>query len=147
MFVGFHNQYPDKKQKIITITSHNGLHTIGRLSRVKWQVELHTWTCSHSLSQSMILIGTLFTVKVIINTYDSVSNFFIVLGLFCVGLFLLLCFQPREVTLVFVLKLFFWCWVLLTLACLKSFWFLHQIWTRVLLGRVFVVVGSSFSSL
>ena len=30
---------------------------------------------------------------------------------------------------------------------LESFWFLHQIWKRVLLGRVFWVVGSSLSSL
>ena len=68
-------------------------------------------TCSHPLSQSMILVGTLnpFTVKEIINTYDSVIFFLIVLGLFCVGLFLLLCFLPIEVPLVFVLKLFFWC--------------------------------------
>ena len=35
-----------------------------------------------------------------------------------------------------------WCWILLTFACLESFWFLHQIWRRVLLGRVFLVVGS-----
>ena len=31
--------------------------------------------------------------------------------------------------------------------CLESFWFLCQIWRRVLLGRVFLVVCSSLSSL
>ena len=59
----------------------------------------------------MILVGTLnpFTVKIIIDTYDSIIIFLIVLGLFCVGLFLLLCFLPRGVPLVFVVKLFFGC--------------------------------------
>ena len=40
-----------------------------------------------------------------------------------------------------------WCWILLTFACLESFWFLHRIWRRVLLSRAFLVVGSSLSSL
>ena len=72
----------------------------------------------------------------------------IVLGLFSVGLFLLLCFPPREFPLAYVVKLVWWCWILLTLACLESFWFLHQMWRRVLLGRViFLVVGFSLSSL
>ena len=38
--------------------------------------------------------------------YGPITIFLIVLGLFCVGLFLLLCFVPREVPLVFVTKLF-----------------------------------------
>ena len=80
---------------------------------------------------------------VIINMYDPITILWIVLGLFCVGLFLLLCFPPRKVPLAFVVKLVWWCWILLTFACLESFWFLHQIWIRVLLGRVFLVVGSS----
>ena len=79
--------------------------------------------------------------------YDPTTIFWIVLGLFAVGLFLLLCFLPREVPLAFVVKLVWWCWILLTFACLESFWFLHQIWRRVMLGRVFLVVGSSLSSL
>ena len=37
--------------------------------------------------------------------YGPIAIFLIVLGLFCVGLFLLLCFMPREVPLVFVAKL------------------------------------------
>ena len=52
------------------------------------------------------------------------------------------CFLPKEVPLAFVVKLVWGCWILLTFACLESFWFLHQIWRRVLLGRVFLVVGS-----
>ena len=33
----------------------------------------------------------------------------------------------------------------LKFACMESFWFLHQLWMRVLLGRVFSNVGSSLS--
>ena len=46
-----------------------------------------------------LLVGAFnpFTFKVIINMYDPVTTFLIVLGLFAVGLFLLLCFLPREV--------------------------------------------------
>ena len=77
--------------------------------------------------------------------YDSITIFLIILGLFSVGLFLLLCFLPREVPLAFVVKLVWWCWILLTFACLESFWFLCQIWMRVLLGRA-VLVGCRFSS-
>ena len=66
--------------------------------------------------------------------YDPITiNYF-----FFLGLFLLLCFLPREVPLAFVVKLVWWCWILLTFACLESFWFLQQIWTGVLLGWVFL---------
>ena len=82
----------------------------------------------------------------IINVYDRITIFLIVLDLFSIGLSLLLCFLPREVTLALVVKLIWWCWILLTFACLERFWFLHQIWRRVLLGRVFLVIGSSLSS-
>ena len=54
-------------------------------------------------------------------------------------------FLPREVPLAFVVKLVLWCWILLPFTCLECFWFFHQIWMRVLLGRVFLVVGSSLS--
>ena len=57
-----------------------------------------------------------------------------------------LCFLPKEVPLAFVVKLV-WCQILLTLACLESLLFLHQIWRRGFLGRVFLVMGSSLSSL
>ena len=51
-----------------------------------------------------LLVGAfnLFIFKVIIDMYDPVTIFLIVLGLFCVCLFLLLCFLPREVSLAFV---------------------------------------------
>ena len=88
-----------------------------------------------------------FTFKVIINMYDPTPIFLILGSLFSVGLFLLLCFLPREIPLAFVVKMVWWCWILLTFACLESFSSLHQIWIRVLLGRVFLVVGSSLSSL
>ena len=38
--------------------------------------------------------------------YDPVTFFLIVLGLFSVGLFLILCFLPREVPLEIVVKWF-----------------------------------------
>ena len=57
------------------------------------------------------------------------------------------CFLLREVPLAVVVKLVWWWWILLIFACLESFWFLNHIWRRVLLGRVFLVVGSSLSSL
>ena len=37
--------------------------------------------------------------------YDPITVFLIALGLFSVGLFLLLCFPPREVPLAFVVNL------------------------------------------
>ena len=58
-----------------------------------------------------LLVGAFkpFTFKVIIDMYDLITIFLIVLGLFSVGLFLLLCFLPREVPLAFVAKLVWWC--------------------------------------
>ena len=73
--------------------------------------------------------------------YDPVTVFLIVLGLFSVGVFLLLCFLTGEFPLAFVVKLVWWCWILLTFACLESSWFFYHIWRRILLGRV-LVVGS-----
>ena len=57
-----------------------------------------------------LLVGAFspFTFKVIINMYDPITIFLIVLGLFCL-LFLLFCFQPTEVPLAFVVKLAWWC--------------------------------------
>ena len=51
----------------------------------------------------------LFTFKVIIDMYDPITIFLIALVLFPVGLFLLLCFLPREIPLAFVVKLV-WCY-------------------------------------
>ena len=44
--------------------------------------------------------------------YGPITVFLIVLGLFSVGLFFLLCFLPGEVPLAFVIKLVRWCWIL-----------------------------------
>ena len=44
--------------------------------------------------------------------YDPITVFLIVLGLFSVDLFLLLCFLPGEVPLAFGVKLVRWCWIL-----------------------------------
>ena len=58
-----------------------------------------------------LLVGTFnpFTIKVIINMYNPTTIFLIASGLFCVVLFLLLCFLPREVPSGFVVKLVGWC--------------------------------------
>ena len=79
--------------------------------------------------------------------YDPITIFLIVWGLFFVDFFLRLRFLPREIPLAFVVKLLCCCWILSIFACLESFWFLHQIWRTVLLGKVFLVAGSFFSSL
>ena len=95
---------------IITVT--NNYMQFGGLSRVMWQVEVHTCICFH-LPSLCLLVGAFkfgaFTVKVIIHMYDPITVFLIVLSLFCVGLFLLLCFLPREVSLSFIVKVIWWC--------------------------------------
>ena len=74
-----------------------------------WQVEVHTihahvFICSVCLC---LLVGAFnqSTFKVIIDTYDPITIFLIVLGIFFVDLFFFLCFLPREVPLAFVVKL------------------------------------------
>ena len=59
----------------------------------------------------MSLVGAFnpFTFKVIIDMYKPVTVFLIALDLFSVGIFFLFCFLPREVPLVFVVKLDWWC--------------------------------------
>ena len=54
-----------------------------------------------------LLVGVFdpFTFKVIIDMHDPINVFLTVWGLFCVDLFLLLCFPPRKVPLALVLKL------------------------------------------
>ena len=46
-----------------------------------------------------------FTFEMIINMFDPITIFLIVLGLFSVDLFLPLCFLPREFPLAFAVKL------------------------------------------
>ena len=54
-----------------------------------------------------LLVGAFnpFTFKVIIDMYDPITIFLIILDLFSVGLFLLLRLLPREIPLAFVVKL------------------------------------------
>ena len=75
----------------------------------KWKyVHAHVFIHPASLC---LLVGAFnpFTFKVIIDMYDAVTVFLVVLGLFSVGLFLLLCFLPGEVPLAFIVKLIQWC--------------------------------------
>ena len=53
-----------------------------------------------------LLVGTFnpFTFNIIIDMYDLISVFLIVLGLFCVGIFHVLCFLPRKVPLAFAIS-------------------------------------------
>ena len=73
-------------------------------------MEVHTCTSFHLPSQFMSLGWfNLLKIKVIFDMYDSINIFLIVRDLFCVGLFLVLCFLPREVPLAFIIKLVWWC--------------------------------------
>ena len=67
---------------------------------------MHIYVFIHPASLCL-LVGAFypFTFKIIIDVCDPITIFLIVLGLFSVGLFLLLCFMPREVPLAFVVKL------------------------------------------
>ena len=65
-----------------------------------------------SSTQSVyVLVGAfnLLTFKVVIDMYNPITIFLIVLDLLSIGLFLLLCFLPKEVPLAFVVKLVWWC--------------------------------------
>ena len=69
---------------------------------------MHMFSCSQSVC---LLVGVFnpLTFKVIIDIYDPITIFLIVLGIFFVDLFFFLCFLPREVPLAFVVKLVWWC--------------------------------------
>ena len=74
----------------------------------KWKcIYVHVFICPASLC---LLVGTFspFTFKVMIDMYDPITIFLIVLALFSVSLSLLLCFLPEEVPLAFVVKLLGW---------------------------------------
>ena len=63
----------------------------------------------YPFNQSMSLVGAFnpFTFMVISDMYVPITlNCF---GFVIVGLFLLLCFLPRELPLAFVVKLVWWC--------------------------------------
>ena len=68
----------------------------------------HVFICPASLYLSVRAYNP-FIFKVIIDTYDPTTIFLVVLGFFCVSLFLLLCFLLREIPLAFVVKLVWWC--------------------------------------
>ena len=82
---------------------------------------LHALVFIHAVS-ICLLVGAFntFAFKVIINMYDPITIFSIVSG-FSVGLFLLLGFLPKEVPFALVVKLVWWCRILLTFACLENF--------------------------
>ena len=54
--------------------------------------------------------------------YDSCQYFLNYFGFILCRFFSFLCILPREVPLAFVVKLVWWCWILLTFACLGSSW-------------------------
>ena len=114
----------------------------------KWKCiyAAHVFICPASLC---FLFGVFkpITFKVMIDMYSPVTCFSVVLGLFSVDLFLLLCFLPGEVPLAFVVKLVGWCLSSFNFCLFGKLWFLHQIWRRGLLGRVFLVVSASLLSL
>ena len=77
----------------------------------------HTYRSCFCIHSASLLVGAClsvgafnpFTFKVIVNMYDPITILLIVLGLFFVEVFLLLCFLPTEVPLAFVVKLVWWC--------------------------------------
>ena len=69
---------------------------------------MHMFSSTQSVC---FLVGAfnLLTFKVVIDMYDPITVFLIVLDLLSIGLFLLLCFLHKEVPLAFVVKLVWWC--------------------------------------
>ena len=66
---------------------------------------MHMFSSTHPVYVFWLVRLIPLHLKVIIDMYDPITIFLIVLGLFSVGSFLLLCFLPREVPLAFVVKL------------------------------------------
>ena len=102
------------------------------------------WKCIHACifihpASLCLLVGAFnpFTFKVIIDMYDPII-FLTVWGLFSIGLFLLLCFLPREVPLAFVVKLVWWC-------CLSGKLLISPTNLNESLAR-YSILGYSFSS-
>ena len=95
-----------------------------------------------------VLLSVLFFCLLVFGlTYMFLLPFYNCLGLILWIFFLLLYFLTIEVHLTFVVKLVWWYWILLTFACLKSFWFFHQFWLGSLPGTVILVVDFSLSVL
>ena len=81
-----------------------------QLKRLRTWKSIHTCIFIHPASLCLLVgVLNLLTFKAVTDMYDPITIFLIVLGLFSVGLFLLLCFLPREVPLAFVVKLIWWC--------------------------------------
>ena len=99
-----------------------------------------------SIQPVCLLIGVFnpLTFKVIIDTYVPIAIFLIVWGWFC-RLPFFSYMSWLWVHLTFVVKMISWHLILLTLVCLKSFWFVHQFLMRSLLGTVILVVDFSLS--
>ena len=123
----------------------------GVVGQVEW---CGKWKCIHAHvfinpARVCLLVGAFnrFTFRVIINIYDPVIIFLIVLDLFSVGLFLLLCLLPREVPLAFVVKLIGWCRILFNFCLSIKLLISPSNLNKVLLSRLFLVIGSSLSSL
>ena len=75
--------------------------------------------CIHSGNLYLLVGGfSPLAFKIIIYMYDSIAIYFIVLGFGVLGLFFLLCLLSREVPLIFVVKLIWWCWTVLIFTCL-----------------------------
>ena len=70
-------------------------------------MEVHTCTSIIYLGSLCLLVGAFnpFTFKVVISMYDPITVSLVVWGLFSIGLFLLLCFLPRDVPSASVVKL------------------------------------------
>ena len=104
-----------------------------------------SYFCIHSASLCL-LVGAFnsFTFKVITDMYVPIAISLIVWGWFCRS-FSSLVFLDYIIPLTFVVKLVWWYWILLTFACLKSFWFL-QFWMKSLPGTEILVVGFPFQS-
>ena len=100
----------------------------------KWKYILaHVFICSAKLC---ILVGAFnpFTFKLIID--DPLAIFLIALGLFSVSRFFPFLVSYLEKFFSIHMKLVWQWWILLTFDCLESFWSFHQVWRRVLLGKV-----------
>ena len=90
-----------------------------------WQHIHGSYFCIHSASLCL-LVGAFnpFAFEVIIDIYVPIAIFLIAWGWFCRSFFFS-CISWLYKSLTFVVKLVWWYWILLTVACLKSFLFLH----------------------
>jgi len=113
----------------------------------------HCWSFNFKCILVFCICPLLFSFLVVLISYLKMDDFLLYLCLyqwafsFIIFLFLVLAFPflLKNVHLVIV-HLVWRCWILLAFTCLKGFWSLPQIWMRVLLCIVFLILGSSSSS-